>query len=125
MQKSFITILTNSPERSLAFYCEILGFKLQHRIKPSEAIELIWLKNENDMVVELVYNPQMGEIDNTGASITLTFQVDDLENRRQLLLDHHMTYHTHMLPNGSTVHKFRDPNGTAIAFMGKMEIKQI
>ncbi len=117
MQKSFITIMTNTLEDSTTFYCDILGFEVQHIMTPAEDIKLIWLKNENDMIIELAYIAQGGAGDNSGASITLTFQVEDLESKRQLLIINDVPYQTHSLPNGSTVHRFSDPNGTAISFM--------
>ncbi len=115
--KSFITIGINSVDESIHFYTEVLGFKVESRVKPTDFVELIWLKNENSLIVELVKNDRMPPPDRSQSSVTLTFQFENLKDKVETLNNFNIEYNYYQLPNGLNVYKFKDPDGVSIAFM--------
>ncbi len=118
MQKSIITIGVKSIEQSIKFYQDILNFKIDNRFKPTENVELVFLSDENGLIIELLYNSEMPIPDNSKSSITLTFQFDDLDVRNEHLTKMGIEFKQMAIPSGMRFSRFSDPNGVAISFVG-------
>ena len=117
MQKSIVTIGVKSIEESIKFYQEILNFKVDNRYKPSENIELVFLSNENGLIIELLHGTEMPIPDNSKSSITLTFQIDDMDVRNEQLTKNNIDFKKMSVPSGMRFSRFSDPNGVAISFI--------
>lgn len=121
MQKSFIIIGINSPEESLVFYRDILGFNLEKRVHPADMVELLWMKNENDMILELVHRKDLPPVKNGNSHVTLAFQVDNPEEKKELLNQKSVPFEIMMLPIGVEVIRLKDPNGVSISILPHLD----
>lgn len=76
MKFSFVTLFVKDMEKSLSFYRDFLGMKLQRR-QPAKDGELAFLGNEGKPMIELVYSPGSPAENPKGFSIG--FEVESLE----------------------------------------------
>ena len=117
MKKNFVTIGVNSLESSIAFYKEILNFKENKRLAPAPGLQLVFLENENNFKIELVDREDSEPIDYSTSPFTLTFMVDDLDSRQELLEQKSIVFTRFPLPTGIDIIRFSDPDGLGIAFI--------
>jgi len=117
MQKNIVTIGVNSLEESTKFYSEVLDFKVDHTFSPNDDMVITFLSNETGLNIELIESKQRTDIDNSNSSITLTFQVKNIEMINQKLNDIGIPFDSIVLPNGLKFARFYDPNKLAISFV--------
>ncbi len=76
MKFCWATINVSDMERSLAFYQNVAGLKLNRRMEPNPEMKLAFL-GEGDTQLELIFNKNTAEID-FGKNISLGFIVESL-----------------------------------------------
>lgn len=121
MNNSIISIGVKSMEESLSFFKDVMDFNLDRRMNPSPGVELCFISNKDQMVIELIEMENVPVPVNSSSSLTLTFMVENLEEKEALLKVKNIKYKTKTLPNRLNVHQFHDPNGISLSFMNTMK----
>lgn len=104
-------------ERSVRFYCEILGLREVRRHKSPRGSELVFLKaEESDETIELCSFPSSGPVKVQADLTHVAFQVESLEAFAQHLARHGLAYSDgpHMKPDGSGFAFIDAPEGYEI-----------
>lgn len=83
MKFCWTTIKVSDMKESLFFYQEIIGLKLNHRIKPNDDMEIAFL-GDDDTKVELIFNKNISEI-SFGKDISLGFEVESTDDFTEFL----------------------------------------
>jgi len=116
-----ITIHVNNMEKSLEFYKDKLGFTEVRRIEHIEDMIMIFLKDEEGGLIELIENKKMPSNDNTIKSSAVSFAlfVTDMDetiiklNRNGIQLNKGPI----KMPSGEVLAFIKDPNGVEIEFI--------
>lgn len=116
-----ITIHVNNMEKSLEFYKEKLGFTEVRRIDHIEDMAMIFLKDEEGGLIELIENKKMPSNDNVIKSSAVSFAlfVTDMDetitklNRNGIQLNKGPI----KMPTGEVLAFIKDPNGVEIEFI--------
>ena len=120
MRFCWTTVGVSNLDRSLAFYQEIVGLKLNRRIKPNENMELAFL-GEGDTELELMFNSNNSEI-RYGKDISIGFMVDSTEKLLELLASRGIpVLEGPVQPNPLIKFTFvQDPDGLKIQFVEEL-----
>lgn len=109
MQLEYTTILVKDMEKSLDFYMNTLGFKIENQLNlPNKTIN--FLKGENGAGVELIKedNPEIG-------LFGLAFHVSDVKREAQILKEDNPDLEITLEETPNTTLAFiKDPNGVNI-----------
>ncbi len=120
--KVFLTIPTRHLDESIAFYRDVLQFRLKERLNRPNGIVLVFLTHADGFTVEFVAGPNTpaGEV-GPGAPL-LTFMIQDFSDITARLLAAGMPVPAAMaLPNGISMLRIKDPNGVMVSFVaGKL-----
>ena len=116
-----ITIHVNNMEKSLEFYKDKLGFTEVRRIEHIEDMIMIFLKDEEGGLIELIENKKMPSNDNVIKSSAVSFAlfVTDMDetiiklNRNGIQLNKGPI----KMPTGEVLAFIKDPNGVEIEFI--------
>jgi len=108
-------------EKSLEFYKDKLGFKEVRRIDYIEDMTMIFLKDKEGGLIELIENKKMPSNDNTIISSAVSFAlfVTDMDetiiklNRNGIQLNKGPI----KMPSGEVLAFIKDPNGVEIEFI--------
>jgi len=108
-------------EKSLEFYKDKLGFTEVRRIEHIEDMIMIFLKDEEGGLIELIENKKMPSNDNTIKSSAVSFAlfVTDMDetiiklNRNGIQLNKGPI----KMPSGEVLAFIKDPNGVEIEFI--------
>ena len=114
MTNSFIMIGVQSMDASVDFFKNILDFQVEGNQKPNNDIELTFLKNADNFMIELVYRTDIPVPDNKDSSTSIMFRHIDLEAKKEVLVNNDIKYISAALPNGTKFLKFQDPNNVNI-----------
>ena len=116
MKFCWCTLMVKNMEESLKFYQEIVGLKIDRRLKAGPNGEIVFL-GDGETKVELICNQGKTETD-MGKDITLGFEVDSLDEMLTLVKEKGIDLQGPYQP--SPIVKFfyvQDPNGTKIQFV--------
>ena len=120
MRFAFSTIKTNDLEASVSFYQDILGLVEERRIYPREGMCCVFLKDENNSVVELIgsTNDSVNNEESKG-HVSLGFAVEDLDKVIEMLKDNNINIISGPIntPGGERLLFIEDPNGVEIEFV--------
>jgi catechol 2,3-dioxygenase-like lactoylglutathione lyase family enzyme len=118
LPKIVLTIPTLRLDESLAFYTDVLQFKLDERMDRPNGVVLAFLGHPCGFVVEFVQGPMIpaGEI-GSGAPL-LTFITEDFKDISARLTKVGVDVPTTLeIPGGISMLRFKDPNGVTISFV--------
>ena len=105
-------------EESLKFYCNGLGYKEYKRLTPNDFILLVFLKDSEGGLLELIYNKNQPEsIGNpVTANVSIVIGVDNLETTLETLKSMGYTpEHPIMkLPSGEQIAFVKDPDAVEV-----------
>lgn len=79
MRMCWCTVLVKDLEKSLGFYQEVLGLKVQRRYTTPENLEIVFLSDGAMSEVELICNPHVPAYE--GHGVSLGFIVDSLSEQ--------------------------------------------
>lgn len=119
MKFSWTTLMVKDLERSLSFYQNVVGLNVNRRFKAGEQVEIAFLsENTGDIEVELIYNSDIKEIENTN-HIIMGFVADDLSSVMKALDDNGFEYDSTIFSPNPHIQFFyaKDPNGAKIQFI--------
>ena len=57
MKVKYATIIVDDMDKSIKFYTEVLGFKIDSQHKPIPGVVITLLKGDGDAMIELIKNP--------------------------------------------------------------------
>ena len=105
-------------EKSLKFYVDGLGYKEYKRLTPNEFILLVFLKDDNGGLLELIYNKnQPDTIGNpVSANVSIVIAVDSLTSTLEMLkaMGHTPENPIMKLPSGEQIAFVKDPDGVEV-----------
>lgn len=87
MKLELVTIAVKDLEESVDFYKEILGLTEFRRINPFDGVNIVFMKDEESSVIELIQHTMDNEPVKSGnlSKVSITFSVKDLAQVRKLL----------------------------------------
>lgn len=117
MKFCWSTLMVKDLEKSLNFYQEIIGLKLDRRFNAGPGMEIAFL-GDGETKVELVHNEANPEI-NVGKDISWGFEVDSLDECLAFIQEKGIPILSGPIqPNPHTRFFFiTDPNGLKIQFV--------
>ncbi len=114
----FITIHVKNMEKSLTFYKEKLGFVEVRRIDHIEGMLMVFLKDEESGLIELIENSNKSTQDEAIKESVVSFclSVTDLKQTINELKNKgiEMDKGPFEVPSGETIAFLKDPNGVEI-----------
>ncbi len=118
MKFAFSTIKTNDLVSSLKFYEDIIGLVEIRRINPQEGVQCVFLKDEDNSIIELVetMEPLISSKEHTETQMALGFSVDDLDKALEMLKknDIQIIRGPFDAPGGVKIAFIEDPNGVSV-----------
>lgn len=117
MKFCWTTLMVEDMERSLKFYTEIVGLKVDRRFNAGPNVEIAFL-GDGETKVELIANSDLKEITYT-PFVTLGFEVESLEKMKLLLDKHNIEAESEILKPNPHIQFFylKDPDGVKIQFV--------
>lgn len=61
MKVKYATIAVKDMDESIKFYSEVLGFKVDGKLNPQPGLNITFLRNEGDAMIELIENVEEPE----------------------------------------------------------------
>ena len=118
MNICWVTLNVANMERSLAFYQNIVGLKVQRKMAPGPGMELAFLGNGSGTEVELIQDPRTPQPAFT-KDISLGFEVADLDGFLVALGKAGISIHSGPFqPNPKVRFAFvLDPDGVRVQFV--------
>lgn len=108
-----IARVTSRPEQSIAFYCDVLGFRKLSR--PPFSFRGAWLYNY-DVQIHIIENSDLasdpiGEIDTRANHLAFSVAKENVERVKSLLAEHGIAYREQVNAGGIQQIFFCDPDG--------------
>ncbi|MBN2429194.1 MAG: VOC family protein [Deltaproteobacteria bacterium] len=118
MKFCWVTVHVRDMEESLKFYQDIVGLKINRRMKPAAGTEIIFLAAGTDTEVELIKVEGSGNPE-CGPGISLGFVVDSVDAKIEELQGKQIAVHSGPFQPSPVIRFFfvEDPNGLKIQFV--------
>ncbi|HQA82640.1 MAG TPA: VOC family protein [Syntrophales bacterium] len=117
MNFCWATIQVSDMEKSLSFYQDVIGLKINRRMQPMPGINIVFL-GSGGTEIELIHNDKKTNF-NYGKDISLGFTVESLDNMMEFLNSRNMPIHSGPFQPSPFI-KFLyilDPDGLKIQFV--------
>ncbi|HBK59002.1 MAG TPA: glyoxalase [Spirochaetaceae bacterium] len=117
MQFCWVTIHVHDMEKSLAFYCDIVGLALKRQFSPTPGDQIAFL-GSGDTEIELIHNEKNPPAP-FSQNISLGFKVESLERTMEILKAHDIPVLAGPFQPNPNVKFFyvHDPNGLRVQFV--------
>jgi len=117
MKFCWTTIMVNDMTESLKFYQEIVGLKIDSRMKAGPDVEIVFL-GDGETKVELIRNESIKAV-SVGKDICLGFEVDSIDKKMEFVKTKGVDIHSGPFQPNPNVKFFYvlDPNGLKIQFV--------
>jgi lactoylglutathione lyase len=117
MEFCWVTINVKDMEQSLAFYRDVVGLRVDRKMKPMPGTEIAFLGN-GGTEVELIRNEKNSDCQ-YGKDISLGFVVDSVERAMVEMKEKGVTIHSGPFQPNPQVKFFYvlDPNGLRVQFV--------
>lgn len=117
MKFCWTTLRVNNLQKSLDFYQEIVGLKVERSIKTEEGAEIVFL-GQGETKLELVYDNNKKEV-NVGDDISIGFEVESLSDKLDFIRGKGMELHSGPFQPNPHIKFFfiTDPNGLRVQFV--------
>ena len=121
MKIGFITIPTESLDESIQFYETVLDFELFKRFSPDTDVEIAFMSDRHEGVVELIRRP--GPVSHEGCNVSIGFEVNDIDEIKSHLEKHGVKIVSGpvRLPRATRILQAEDPNGVKLGFVQMKE----
>jgi len=115
MKVGFITIHVENLEESVGFYKNVFGLVEVRRFSPQKGVNIVFLKDEEMGLIELIENNHMTEV-NEGSLVSIGFNIVDLNEvlKRLREKDIEIIRGPIEVPSGEKFVFIKDPNGVEI-----------
>ena len=115
MKMVHVTIYTGCLEDSIKFYEDIVGLNIQNYLRKLGGNIVFLAKDKGDTQVELIDEPEKAY---RGAGISMGFHVDDVEAKREEVIEKGFNPTPIIAPNPHVKFFFvEDPNGVTVQFI--------
>ncbi|MDA8425807.1 MAG: VOC family protein [Treponema sp.] len=116
MRVNFVTIYKARMEESIAFYTQILGFKIARDFAAGPGRRIVFLE-DGPTQIELIADA--GVVERANGDISIGFHVDDIESVASLLRSKGaaIAEGPTAFPTGVKLMRVLDPNGVALGFV--------
>ena len=115
MKMVHVTIYTGCLEDSIKFYEDIVGLNIQNDLRKLGGNIVFLAKDNGDTQVELIDEPEKAY---RGAGISMGFHVDDVEAKREEVIEKGFNPTPIIAPNPHVKFFFvEDPNGVTVQFI--------
>lgn len=116
MKMVHVTINTADLEKSLAFYQEIVGLKIQTDMRQKGGMPIVFLGNgQESTCVELIENKEQPY---SGSGLSIGFHVDDVDAMHKWMEEQGLQPSPVISPDSKSKFFFvNDPNGVSIQFI--------
>lgn len=121
MDFCWVTINVKDMPKSLQFYQDIIGLKINRRMNPNPGMEIVFL-GSGKTEIELIYNSK--NIDLTfGKDISLGFVVDSVDQEIEILKKKNISISSGPFQPNPHIKFFyiTDPNGIKIQFVENIQ----
>jgi len=112
------SIKVRNLEDSLKFYCEGLGYTEYKRLSPQDFLTLVFLKDNEGGLLELIYNKNQPDAigDPITGNVSIVLGVDNLESTLVTLknLGYTPEHPTMKLPSGEQIAFVKDPDAVEV-----------
>jgi lactoylglutathione lyase len=125
MKVGFTTIEVQNLEESINFYTNVLSLKEVKRFSPSPAMQMVFLKGNNDGVIQLMKtNTSDYSATSCGALKAVGIQVDNLTELAPMLKEKGVKFLGELreTPGNIKILFIEDPNGVRIELIEGFEI---
>ena len=114
MKYVWTTIMTDDLDKSIYFYAEIIGLKLNRRFIGGPGTEIAFL-GEGDTQIELITDGTIRG-SNREVSITLGFKTESIDEAMKMFTEKNVPFHSKVFqPNPNLKFFFTaDPNGVCV-----------
>ncbi len=123
MSFCWVTIHVSDLEKSVSFYQDIIGLKVNRRMKPLPEIDIAFLGADGTTEIELLHHDKKKNLTH-GKDFSLGFTVDSLDETVEFLNSRNIPVHSGPF-QPSPVLKFiyiLDPDGLKIQFVENIKI---
>ena len=115
MKMVHVTIYTGCLEDSIKYYEDIVGLNIQNDLRKLGGNIVFLAKDKGDTQVELIDEPEKAY---RGAGISMGFHVDDVEAKREEVIEKGFNPTPIIAPNPHVKFFFvEDPNGVTVQFI--------
>jgi lactoylglutathione lyase len=113
LKVKYATIAVNDMEESIRFYTEVLGFNVEGTLNPFPGLNITFLRDEGDAMIELIKNEE--EPGKQGIFM-VGMEVSDMDTTAKDLLSKGATFTRGPVDvgNGTKIAFLNDPNGVEI-----------
>ena len=118
MSFCWVTIHVSDLEKSVSFYQDIIGLKVNRRMKPLPEIDIAFLGTDGTTEIELLHHDKKKNLTH-GKDFSLGFTVDSLDETLEFLNSRNMPIHSGPFQPSPFI-KFLyilDPDGLKIQFV--------
>ena len=119
MKITLFTIRVTEMQKSIEFYESILKMKIVRKLNPNENRQLIFLRGEGEVMVELIENRSIVKLDKVSSNVSIGLFIDDMDKILELLKSQKILIKRGPItvPNGNRLLFIEDPNGVEIEFI--------
>ena len=119
MKITLFTIRVTEMQKSIEFYESILKMKIVRKLNPNENMQLIFLRGEGEVMVELIENRSIVKLDKVSSNVSIGLFIDDMDKILELLKSQKILIKRGPItvPNGNRLLFIEDPNGVEIEFI--------
>ena len=113
MKVKYATIAVKDMDESVEFYSEVLGFKVDGKINPHQGLNITFLRNEGDAMIELIENVEEPE---KQGIFMVGMEVSDMDTTAKELLSKGAKFTRGPIEvgDGAKIAFLKDPNGVEI-----------
>lgn len=120
----FITIRVDDLAKSIQFYQDVLGFKEIRRIDNVENLTMVFLKDSEGGIIELIYNDSQTTETADNQKVSFGIAVERMNETISLLEKHKLSIEKGPIvtPGGEVIAFMKDPDGVEIEFIEGFKI---
>lgn len=120
MKFVWVTMIVNDIEKTVGFYEDIIGLKINRRFKAGNETEIVFL-GDGDTQIELIHY-ENGQDTKIGNDISLGFQVESLDKMMIVAKEKELNIISEIIQPNPHIKFFyvKDPNGAKIQFVENM-----
>lgn len=127
MKIGFTTIRVKDMEESLKFYTELLELKEVSRFSPQKGVDIVFLKDEDNNMIELIKDSSADKLEGSKAAsvVSIGFKVNSLNEIVKKIKSKNIKILRGPIevPSGERFIFIKDPNGVEIEFIEGFQLK--
>ena len=123
MKITWVTIKVKNFEESKSFYKDFLGLKLETEFSPMAGMTIAFLKDENGVEIELIYNKNI-KVETKDSTISIGIALNNFDEiYEKAKLNERKVSGKVTMPTGMECFFVQDPNGVEIQVIREESLK--